>query len=121
MTGTSVPRPKFWIRTDEAPMSAPEPQRVSPATMKSNNSLIDGFLNPSDYAAYATYLNDFARYMADSGAPLYAMSVQNEPDIDVTYESCDWTPAQMLDFCQNYAQAITATRPPGRRTLYISA
>lgn len=81
-----------------------------PAAMKSNNNLVAGFLNPSSYGAYATYLNDFAKYMADSGAPLYAISVQNEPDIDVTYESCDWTAAQMLDFCKNYAGAITTTR-----------
>ncbi len=81
-----------------------------PADMKSNNSLVAGSLNASSYAAYATYLNDFAKEMAANGAPLYAISVQNEPDIDVTYESCDWTPAQMLDFCRNFASAITATR-----------
>lgn len=81
-----------------------------PAAMKNNGSLIDGFLNPASYAAYATYLNDFAIFMADNGAELYAISVQNEPDIDVDYESCVWTPAQMLDFCRNHAGAITATR-----------
>ncbi|MCX6951226.1 MAG: hypothetical protein NTV51_03440 [Verrucomicrobia bacterium] len=81
-----------------------------PAAMKTNNSLIAGALNASAYADYATYLNDFATYMAARGAPLYAISVQNEPDIEVTYESCDWTPAQMLAFCRNNAGAITATR-----------
>jgi glucuronoarabinoxylan endo-1,4-beta-xylanase len=81
-----------------------------PAAMKSNNSLIAGELNASAYADYATYLNDFARYMAANGAPLYAISVQNEPDIDVTYESCVWSPAQMLAFCRNNAGAITATK-----------
>lgn len=81
-----------------------------PASMKSNNSLIAGALNTSAYADYARYLNDFANYMAASGAPLYAISVQNEPDIDVTYESCDWTPAQMLAFVKNNAGAISATK-----------
>ncbi len=81
-----------------------------PAEMKSNNSLIKGSLLPSAYAAYAKYLNDFALYMAAGGAPLYAISVQNEPDISVDYESCDWTPAQMLAFCRNNAGAITATK-----------
>jgi glucuronoarabinoxylan endo-1,4-beta-xylanase len=81
-----------------------------PASMKSNNSLIDGFLNPSSYTAYATYLNDFAKSMAANGAPLFAVSVQNEPDIDVDYESCVWSPQQMLDFVRNHAGAITATR-----------
>ncbi len=81
-----------------------------PAEMKSNNSLVDGYLLPSRYADYARYLNDFALYMAAEGAPLEAVSVQNEPDIDVDYESCDWTPAQMLEFCRDHAGAITATR-----------
>lgn len=81
-----------------------------PAAMKTNNSLIDGSLKPSSYADYAAYLEEFARYMAANGAPLYAISIQNEPDIDVTYESCDWTPAEMLEFCRDHANTITATR-----------
>ncbi len=81
-----------------------------PAAMKSNNSTIGGVLNAASYADYATYLNAFATMMAANGAPLYAISVQNEPDIVVTYESCSWTPTQMLTFCQNNAGAITATR-----------
>jgi glucuronoarabinoxylan endo-1,4-beta-xylanase len=81
-----------------------------PATMKSNNNLVAGALNASAYADYAAYLNDFATYMVANGAPLYAISIQNEPDIDVTYESCVWTPAQMFTFCQNYAGAIRATK-----------
>ena len=81
-----------------------------PAAMKSNNSIIDGSLNASAYADYAKYLNDFALYMAANGAPLYGISVQNEPDVVVTYESCEWTPAQMFTFCKNNAGAISATR-----------
>lgn len=81
-----------------------------PASMKTNGSLVGGSLKASSYADYAAYLNDFAKYMATQGAGLYAISVQNEPDISVTYESCDWTAAQLLDFCRNYAGAITATR-----------
>lgn len=81
-----------------------------PAAMKSNDSLIGGMLNPSSYADYATYLNNFATFMARNGAPLYAISVQNEPDYPVTYESCNWTADQMLTFCRDNAGAITATR-----------
>ncbi len=81
-----------------------------PAAMKTNSSLIGGSLAPASYAAYATYLNEFARYMAANGADLYAISVQNEPDIEVTYESCDWTPDEMLAFCRHHSGAITAAR-----------
>ena len=81
-----------------------------PAAMKSNNSIIGGQLNLSAYADYATYLNTFANYLAFNSAPLYAISIQNEPDINVTYESCAWTPAQLLAFCGDNAGAITATK-----------
>lgn len=80
-----------------------------PASMKTNNSLIGGSLKTDSSAAYANYLNAFAAYMAANGAPLYAVSVQNEPDISVNYESCDWTADQMRDFLKNYGQLITNT------------
>ena len=81
-----------------------------PASMKSNNSIIGGTLLADSSEAYAKYLDDFAAYMESSGAPLYAVSVQNEPDISVGYESCDWTAPQMRDFIKNYGQLVTHAR-----------
>ena len=66
-----------------------------PVSMKSNNNTVEGTLNTGSYGAYASYLEDFAQYFSSNGAPLYAISMQNEPDATVTYESCAWTPAQM--------------------------
>lgn len=63
--------------------------------MKTNNNIIGGKLIPDSGAAYARYLNDFALYMASNGAPLYAVSVQNEPDWEPNYESCVWTATEM--------------------------
>lgn len=80
-----------------------------PAGMKTNNSLIGGSLKTDSSENYARYLNDFANYMATNGAPLHAISVQNEPDISVTYESCDWTADQMRDFIKDYGHLITST------------
>lgn len=56
-----------------------------------------GYLDPSHYGDYANYLNDFIAYFdANSTTPLYAISMQNEPDYaDVNFESCYWTPQQM--------------------------
>jgi len=56
-----------------------------------------GYLKPSDYAAYAKYLEGFVSYFAsgDPAVTLYAISMQNEPDENVDYESCLWTGAQM--------------------------
>jgi glucuronoarabinoxylan endo-1,4-beta-xylanase len=78
-----------------------------PASMKTNNNVVGGELRTSDYANYANYLNSFVSYLSSNGAPLYAISVQNEPDISVTYESCDWTAAQLLNFARNNAGAIS--------------
>ena len=81
-----------------------------PAKFKTNNSLIGGKLIPDSAAAYAKYLNDFALYMEANGAPLYAISVQNEPDWDPSYESCVWTANEMKDFLKNHGAQISATR-----------
>jgi len=78
-----------------------------PAGMKSNGNIVGGSLLTSQYGNYANYLNDFAAYMKTNGAPLAAISIQNEPDAVVTYESCSWTPAQMEAFCHTNAGAIT--------------
>ena len=77
-----------------------------PASMKTNNSTIGGYLKESSYADYASYLKSFADYMSSNGAPLYAVSIQNEPDANVNYLSCYWTATQFLNFCKNNAASI---------------
>lgn len=81
-----------------------------PARMKTNNNIIKGKLIADSAAAYAKYLNDFAIYMAANGVPLYAVSVQNEPDWEPDYEGCVWTATEMRDFLKNQGGLITATR-----------
>ena len=87
-----------------------------PASMKDNGSL-NGSSNQSDqstyshlkpecYEDYALYLEKFAKYMKDNGAPLYAISVQNEPDWPATYEGCNWTGEQNRDFIRDYGHLI---------------
>ncbi|NYF80855.1 glycoside hydrolase family 30 beta sandwich domain-containing protein [Granulicella arctica] len=78
-----------------------------PASMKSNDSTIGGTLNTGSYAAYATYLNSFATYMSNGGVSLYGISMQNEPDASVTYESCGWTGAQMDTWVADNASVLT--------------
>lgn len=69
-----------------------------PASMKSNNNLVGGELKESSYSDYAAHLNSFVEYMSNNDAPIYAISVQNEPDVTVDYESCDWNTSQMKKF-----------------------
>jgi glucuronoarabinoxylan endo-1,4-beta-xylanase len=80
-----------------------------PASMKDNGILTNGSLLPAHYANYANYLKNFAGYMSSNGAPLRAISVQNEPDWPATYESCLWSPAQFLNFFRTNAPGIGST------------
>lgn len=80
-----------------------------PASMKSNSSIVGGTLNSTSYAAYATYLEDFVQFMSSKGVNLHAISMQNEPDANVTYESCSWTGATMDSWVANNASVLTAS------------
>lgn len=77
-----------------------------PAWMKSNNSIIGGTLNLSAYSYYAAHLKSFADYMSAEGVPLYALSLQNEPDVNVNYESCRWSASQFIKFLIENAPSI---------------
>lgn len=65
----------------------------------------DYVLLPQYYGAYVNHLNDFISYMDNNGVPLYAISVQNEPD---WHSWTWWTPQQMLTFVREHAQNINS-------------
>ncbi len=77
-----------------------------PAWMKNNNNIVGGTLPDSSFAAYAAHLKSFGDYTAARGVTLYAISIQNEPDVSVDYESCSWNATQMLTFVRYFAPAI---------------
>ncbi len=77
-----------------------------PAHMKSNNNIVGGYLKENSYSQYAAHLKSFVDFMARNDAPLYAISIQNEPDVTVTYESCDWDASQMLKFVKENTASI---------------
>jgi glucuronoarabinoxylan endo-1,4-beta-xylanase len=72
-----------------------------PAAMKSNTNAVGGTLNSNQYAAYASYLN-----LAANSIGLDYVSMQNEPDANVTYESCFWTGTTMKNWCASNAPAV---------------
>jgi glucuronoarabinoxylan endo-1,4-beta-xylanase len=72
-----------------------------PASMKTNDNTIGGSLSTTQYAAYATYLNQAAKSIG-----LDYVSMQNEPDANVNYESCFWTGSTMETWCANNAPAV---------------
>jgi glucuronoarabinoxylan endo-1,4-beta-xylanase len=65
-------------------------------------------LKYDQYGPYAQHLNSFVKFMKDNGAPLYAISVQNEPDYAHTWTW--WSPQEMLNFMKNYAGSITGAK-----------
>jgi len=77
-----------------------------PASMKTNNNIVGGRLKESSYSAYAAHLKSFVDYMGRNGVPIHAISVQNEPDVQVTYESCDWNAAEMTKFLKENGASI---------------
>jgi O-glycosyl hydrolase len=57
-------------------------------------------LLPQYYGSYAQYLKTYAQNMARYGAPIYTLSIQNEPSFPASYAGCKWTPEQQLAFFQ---------------------
>lgn len=81
-----------------------------PAYLKNNNNSTGGNLLPENYESFKDYINSFVSYMASNGVNIYAVSIQNEPDIQVSYESCSWTSSTMIDFLKNYGHLIKGTK-----------
>jgi O-glycosyl hydrolase len=76
-----------------------------PKEWKSNNSIDgvtndgdEGYLLPQYYSHFAQYLRDFAKNMYNNGAPIYAISIANEPNYAAPYDGCLWEPEEMRDF-----------------------
>ncbi len=62
-------------------------------------------LKKENYGEYADHLIRYINYMKQQGVNIYAISVQNEPDMNFTY----WTPAEMVDFINQYGSMIRKT------------
>ena len=81
-----------------------------PVNFKNTNSVNGGsFVSSSaNYQGYAAELANYVSIMKKTyGVNLYGLSIQNEPDVDQTYESCLWTSQQFHDFLPYLATAMT--------------
>ncbi len=58
---------------------------------------------PEKYDGYVNHLNEFNSFMKDNEVPLFAISVQNEPDIG---EWTQWSSQELLNFMTSNAQNI---------------
>ncbi len=75
----------------------------APSNMIEELNSNDNRLLPEFYSDYVNHLNSFVSYMDNNGVPLYAISVQNEPD---WHGWTTWTSNEMFTFVKEYAQDI---------------
>ncbi|HEY1789184.1 MAG TPA: carbohydrate binding domain-containing protein, partial [Verrucomicrobiae bacterium] len=81
------------------------------ATLSGTNG--GSFLGSGNNITNLNYAAQLANYVVSMknnfGVNIYAISVQNEPDANVTsYEACQWTGAQIHDFATNLFNALAA-------------
>lgn len=89
-----------------------------PAWMKTNNSTIGGYLKTDKYQAYAEYLAKYVKgYKEHHNIDIYAVSVQNEPEMTVPYSSCYWSGDQFRDFLKNNLKPTFAAQNIGAKVI----
>ena len=81
-----------------------------PPQFKSNGNVNGGNFLSANNQAYASLLAQYVVNMKNNyGINIYALSVQNEPDVSASYESCLWTAQQFHDFVPYLSSALTAS------------
>ncbi len=85
-----------------------------PGIWKTNDSDTDGgSLLVEHYQDWADRLAEFARTKQTEGIPLVGISAQNEPDWVADWETCEWTPEQMVTFIRDYLGPALEEAAPG--------
>jgi glucuronoarabinoxylan endo-1,4-beta-xylanase len=88
------------------------------AAFKSNGSINGGSFLSANNQAYASELAGFVAGMEQNyGVNIYALSIQNEPDIAANYQSCLWTPQQIHDFVPYLQSALLASNVASTRIM----
>jgi glucuronoarabinoxylan endo-1,4-beta-xylanase len=79
-------------------------------SFKDNNSQDGGIFVSANNQAYASQLAGYvANMQKGNGVYVYALSIQNEPDANVTYASCQWSAQQFHDFVPYLYNALVAS------------
>jgi glucuronoarabinoxylan endo-1,4-beta-xylanase len=84
-----------------------------PPQFKDNGNVNGGnYLGSGANATNLAYAKLLAQYVVNMksqyGVTIYALSIQNEPDVATSYESCQWTAQQFHDFATNLSSALAA-------------
>jgi glucuronoarabinoxylan endo-1,4-beta-xylanase len=108
--GTSVETSIMKMARDRGARVWSTPWSPPPSLKTSNHYNGGSFIStPANYTTYANQLANYAATMKNShGIDLHAISLQNEPDLETTYESCSWTAAQFKEFIPYVHSALAA-------------
>lgn len=83
----------------------------APGWMKTTDSLIQGELRPDRYDAFARYLVRYVDEMAAEGVPIFALTIQNEPNFEPgDYPGMKVSPAQRAEFVGKHLGPLLAQR-----------
>jgi glucuronoarabinoxylan endo-1,4-beta-xylanase len=84
-----------------------------PGEWKDNGKTTDGgSLLPEHRQDWANSLASFASSMAAQGIPLVAISAQNEPNYTATWDTCRYSPEQMVTFVRDFLGPALAAQTP---------
>jgi len=89
-----------------------------PASFKDNDSVNSGDFVSANNQAYANQLAGYVATMKNVyGVNIYAVSIQNEPDVAASYASCLWTAQQIHDFVPYLSGALAASNVPATKIM----
>lgn len=112
--GTTVENSIMQLAQSRGARVWSSPWSPAPAPQFKSNGDVNGGSFVGTTTNYQAYASQLARYVVNMknqySVTLHALSVQNEPDADVTaYESCNWTAQQIHDFIPHLAAALVAS------------
>ncbi len=80
-----------------------------PAWMKRRHTLLGSRINRDHFDPYARYLLKFIRAYESEGIPIYAITVQNEPNFpNPNYPTCLWRPEDQRLFIRDHLGPLFA-------------
>jgi O-glycosyl hydrolase len=95
----------------------------TPPNFAKSSGIANGgsYLGSGGNATNLFYASELAGYVANTektyGVNVYALSIQNEPDVSTTYASCLWSAQQFHDFVTNLYPAMVSSNVASTRIM----
>jgi glucuronoarabinoxylan endo-1,4-beta-xylanase len=120
--GSTVENSIMQMARDRGARVWSSPWTPAPAAQFKSNGATNGGAFIGNSVNYQAYANQLATYVVNMknqfNVTLYAISIQNEPDANVTtYESCNWTAQQIHDFIPYLSTALTSNNVGATRIM----